>query len=176
MSATLAQHPLMIAAMLIAAATGAMFFASLPTSSTALSPELAAATARDPAIEQLRAEVDDIEKFMNKPRPSATTTPDYEAVRKDMAFLKARFNAVDARQRSLERVIMASPMRALELPMMRRDIEEIRAAREREQATTKESIDRLYTLLEASIGGILVAVLLMAMDKFLGGRRKVTSD
>jgi len=71
---------------------------------------------------------------------------------------------------------MASPMRALELPMMRRDIEEIRAAREREQATTKESIDRLYTLLEASIGGILVAVLLMAMDKFLGGRRKVTSD
>lgn len=40
MSARLAQHPLMIAAMLIAAATGAMGFAAIPTSGPTLTYEL----------------------------------------------------------------------------------------------------------------------------------------
>lgn len=50
MSAKLAQHPLMIAAMIIAAATGAMGFAAIPTSEPTLAYEMTAQITADDQV------------------------------------------------------------------------------------------------------------------------------
>lgn len=50
MSAKLAQHPLMIAAMLIAAATGAMGFAALPTSEPTLAYQMTSQIVADDSV------------------------------------------------------------------------------------------------------------------------------
>ncbi|WP_082594868.1 cell wall hydrolase [Sphingomonas sp. Root710] len=50
MSAKLAQHPLMIAAMIIAAATGAMGFAAIPTSEPTLAYEMTAQITADDRV------------------------------------------------------------------------------------------------------------------------------
>ncbi|MFZ5707407.1 MAG: cell wall hydrolase [Pseudomonadota bacterium] len=50
MSAKLAQHPLMIAAMIIAAATGAMGFAAIPASQPTLAYEFSPLTANDDIV------------------------------------------------------------------------------------------------------------------------------
>ena len=73
MSAKLAQHPLMIAAMLIAAATGAMGFAAIPTSEPRLAYELTSQITADDKV------VDDgIDRVLFKETVATNTKLDKE--------------------------------------------------------------------------------------------------
>jgi len=170
LNAQLAQHPLMIAAMLFAAATGAMGFAALGPETYEIPEAPVVRQDVGPELAQLRADMAQFERNMSRRQP--VDSPDTAAFRKELDLLKDRFASIEARQRSIERVIMASPAKSLELPMIRKDIVELRSARDREATYFAQSIDRIYDFNKWFLGGMVISVLLMALDRFFGGRSR----
>ncbi|WP_152664086.1 hypothetical protein [Sphingomonas sp. SRS2] len=167
----LMQHPLMIAGMLFAAATGAMGFASLAPDTYEVPAAPAVREDVGPELAQLRADMVQLERSLA--RAPAAPSPDNAAVRKDVALLRERLGSIEARQRAIERVIIASPAKSLELPMMRKDIADLRASREREATYFSQSIDRIYDFNKWFLGGIVISLMLMALDRFFGGRGRL---
>lgn len=78
----------------------------------------------------------------------------------DLGQVEERLKALEATQRQISQVIMATPEKALELPMVRRDLLELKAASSEADAGLRREVDRLYTLflgLLAAIGAAIAA-------------------
>lgn len=178
-SAKLGQHPLMVAAMLIAAATGMLSIASIPPASLGYNEriEVTAGLPVDLVMmekqnDALVARVERIEAAVS--RPSPTANPDIASVRSEIASLRAELRQARVRQQRIERVILSDPAKSIEVPMLRRDLDDAKAAQAKDVAYLTQAIDRSYNLSVGFLVAIVVALLMMALDGFFGSRRART--
>ena len=91
---------------------------------------------------------------------STSTSPDLTALAK-------RLSDIEASQAKLNTLILASPDKALELPLMRRDFDDARARQADEVAALKRDIDRVYDLNKWLLGGIAVSIMTLGFANFL---------
>jgi hypothetical protein len=168
---SVAQHPLMLASILIALATVAMGLATLPTSTVQRAPDYTQ-DLNDLAKQNdyLSAQINRIEKATAR---VAASTPDRDlsVIRQQLESLKIQINQTTEKQRRIENVILENPQRSLELPMIRRDIEEIRTSQKQDVVYLNQGIDRIYDFNKWLLGGMAVSVLLLGLDRFIGFRR-----
>ena len=93
-----------------------------------------------------------------------------QPVPEPISQLQRRLDQIEQRQERLERIIVEDPNKALELPLLRRDIEAVKENEEVSSEATRRSVEQVYDLSKWLIGAIALAVLSLAVNTFL--RRK----
>ncbi len=74
---------------------------------------------------------------------------------------------VSARLQRLEQAILATPAKALEIPLIQRDIEALKQAQVTSVAALKDSVDRVYDQNKWLLGGVSVSILALGLSAFL---------
>ena len=71
---------------------------------------------------------------------------------------------------TIEQTIMDDPTKALQLPLLRRDLEAVKETTLQANATTKQSVDQIYDLNKWLLGSMAVGVILLALSHFFRKR------
>lgn len=74
---------------------------------------------------------------------------------------------VSMRLQRLEQAILVSPAKALEIPLIQRDIEAIKQAQITSAAALKDSVDRVYDQNKWLLGGVSVSIFALCLSAFL---------
>ena len=115
------------------------------------------------AIKDIRRQLDELKT--GGPSP-AGATPELKA-------LEGRLARVEAAQAQLSSVILTTPEKAVAIPMMRRDIDELKVADLRNADALKYEIDRIYDFGKWIIGGFGAGILSLATSQFIRRREGV---
>ncbi len=118
-------------------------------------------------LEKIRAEMGRLKVAV--PVPSGTTT---SQLAQELQQATAIIKELDARLTSLEKAILANPAKALELPLIQRDIDGLRLSQQATGVYLKESVDRVYDLNKWLLGGLAVSIITLALSTFVRGRPK----
>jgi hypothetical protein len=95
---------------------------------------------------------------------SSSSTPSSSS---DVAALGKRLDAIEAEQKRLSTVITDSPEKAVSLPLMRRDIDDIKGSQTQVAEALRREIDRVFDINKWIIGGLAAGVLsLIVRDVF----------
>jgi predicted signal transduction protein with EAL and GGDEF domain len=81
-----------------------------------------------------------------------------------------------ARQEKLEKVILVNPTKALEVPLLQRDLENVKSSQQANLIAVKEGVDRLYDLNKWLLGAMSVSILTLAINNFLKEKEKEKQD
>jgi|GEM_PF-7088464 len=74
---------------------------------------------------------------------------------------------IEGRQDRLEQVIVTSPSKVLEIPLIKRDLENLKDAQKAEILTIKDGVDRVYDLNKWLLGAMAVSIIALAIANFL---------
>ena len=77
---------------------------------------------------------------------------------------------LQTRQEKLEAVILTNPAKALEIPLLQRDLESVKAQQQVSVLAMKESVDRIYDLNKWLLGAMAVSIVTLALSNFLKGK------
>jgi len=86
--------------------------------------------------------------------------------------LAARLQQIEQREQRLEGIIVRDPAKALEMPLLQRDLQNLREANQNELKAIRDSVDRVYTLSQWLIGGIALVVFTLAATNLLSRKGK----
>lgn len=84
----------------------------------------------------------------------------------DTKLLATRLTTLESRQRRIEDAIMRDPARALEIPMIRRDIEAMRETNTQAIANLNGDVEQVYDLTKWLLGALAVGVFSLAISNF----------
>jgi len=86
------------------------------------------------------------------------------------ANFERRIAEVEKKQATLDRIILDNPQKALELPLLKRDVDAVKQSNEQAVASIRQSVDQVYDLNKWLLGSMAVGVLCLALSHFF--RRK----
>jgi hypothetical protein len=156
---TVAIYVAVLASLGAVIALSAIWFADILISS----PKPASFTISDrEAMIELRKDVERVKAQQAAINPTDLPSP--------LSALDARLKQIEQKQQRIERVIMADPNKALELPLMRRDLEALEERQAVSNEATRRSVEQVYDLSKWLIGALAVGVLSLALNTLL--RRK----
>lgn len=118
-------------------------------------------------IDQLRQQVQAAIAQTQAQTPTGRVPP-------NLVALEKRIAAVEAQENRMSAVVLATPEKALTLPMMRRDIDDLKANSALAADQLRRDIDRVYDLNKWIIGGLGAGVLSLAVSQFI--RRKAEQE
>ena len=121
-------------------------------------------------VTAIRAELVELRQSLaavSKPTPSASSPAGTDAISLQIAQAQSAVQAVSARLEKLESAILASPAKALEIPLLQRDVENLRLTQANAIAAVKEGVDRLYDINKWLLGAMAVSVITLALSNFL---------
>jgi hypothetical protein len=109
-----------------------------------------------PLMKKLRAEQQELRRII-------------EAAPQDFALkaIAGRLATIETRQTSIEQAILGNPVRAIELPLLRNDILNLREAQQHNMSTLKSTVDQVYDLNKWLLGGLAVAMIVLALTTLL---------
>ncbi|HVN95357.1 MAG TPA: hypothetical protein VMT62_02920 [Syntrophorhabdaceae bacterium] len=84
--------------------------------------------------------------------------------------LQVSLKDIDSRLGKLEAAILSTPSKALEIPLLQRDIENIKVAQQSGVASLRDSVDRVYDLNKWLLGAMAVSIISLALATFLKGK------
>lgn len=84
-----------------------------------------------------------------------------------ISVLEERLSAVEQAQKRISETITASPEKALELPMMRRDLVELKAANIDGITSVRREIDRVYDMVKAVVFTLAASVITIVLGAAL---------
>jgi len=108
------------------------------------------------SIKPLEARLVSVEQMFKNPRPEA-------ALSLQVTQLEAGFENLQGRLDRFEKAVIADPARAIELPLLRRDLEHLRSIQDAGMVAMKESIDRTFTMLITFMGIIGASIVGLAI-------------
>ncbi|MEC3947583.1 hypothetical protein [Sphingobium sp. HWE2-09] len=85
--------------------------------------------------------------------------------------IQRRISEIEKRQAALDNIILDNPSKALELPLLKRDVETVRQSNEQSITAIRQSVDQIYDLNKWLLGSMAVGVICLALSHFF--RRKV---
>jgi hypothetical protein len=71
-----------------------------------------------------------------------------------------------SREEKLEQIIIANPSKALEIPLIQRDIQSIKSVQDASIAAAKEEIDRIYDMNKTILIGTGLSIISLAIATF----------
>ena len=98
---------------------------------------------------------------------SISKLPDRDKLSIQFRQLQKAVADIQDREDKLEKAILTNPSKALEIPLIQRDLENIKVTQQANILSSKESIDRIYDLAKWLLGGIAVSIFTQAVVNFL---------
>ena len=95
-----------------------------------------------------------------------------EALTRQLNLNAVALNALTERIQRIEQAILTSPAKALEIPLLQRDMESLKQNQAAQTAAQKEAIDRIYDQNKWLLGGVSISILALA----IGGLLKVKQE
>lgn len=99
-----------------------------------------------------------------------TDLPPNTQVSVELRKLQGAFEDVNSRLAKLEHVIVTTPAKALEMPLLQRDLENVKATQQAMISTVKEGVDRVYDLNKWLLGAMSVSIISLAMASLIKGK------
>ena len=124
------------------------------------------------ATNRLRQQVNALEQQLQAVNAALTDqSPSTEVkLAAQLASMQKILEDTRVRIEKLETVILDNPAKALELHLMRRDLENVQAVQAANMASVKDGADRLYDLLKWIVGATAISILSLALTTFLKGK------
>jgi hypothetical protein len=113
-------------------------------------------------LRQLQGEV----TALQKAQAAIAQLPTKDRATVQIAALAGRLEAIERRQSQVEQVILNNPEKALSMPLMRRDIENLRDNNTQSLSAIKQSVDQIYDLTKWLLGALAVGVFSLAIANF----------
>ena len=88
----------------------------------------------------------------------------------DVSSLATSLVELQARQERIEEVILKDPAKALEIPLLRNEIQAVRTSPQEQLATTRAEVDRIYDINKWLLGIIGVSVPMLGPITFVSTR------
>ena len=117
-------------------------------------------------VESLKSEL----KLLRADAAKAATLPDEAKFAQQLVQLASNGKSLDERMQRLEAAILSSPAKALEIPLLQRDVENLRAAQQTNLTAVKDGVDRLYDINKWLLGAMAISIITMALGNFLRPR------
>ncbi len=112
----------------------------------------------------------DLDRLKGAAQALPTGTPSQLALEVQQAT--SNIKALDSRLASLETAILANPAKALQIPLIQRDIDGLRLSQQAASTYLKESVDRIYDLNKWLLGGLAVSIITLALSTFFRSKTK----
>jgi hypothetical protein len=90
--------------------------------------------------------------------------------------LKEQIDQLARRQKLIEDAISRDPAKALELPLMRRDLDNLKESQIQSANSVKQSVDQVYDLNKWLFGGMALSVFAVAIGNLLRGRSRTEEE
>jgi phage-related tail protein len=98
---------------------------------------------------------------------SLSNIPKEDALNIEIQKLSSALTELASKEAKIESVILNSPSKALEIPLLRRDIDNIKAMQQSGIAALKDSIDRIYDISKWLLGAMAISILTLAIGNLL---------
>jgi hypothetical protein len=114
-------------------------------------------------METLRAQIKavqvDTQKLIQLP-PDAKLSVQLAQMDKSVSDIGERLS-------KLESAILTTPAKALEIPLLQRDVENLRVSHQNSLLAVKEGVDRLYDINKWLLGALAISIITLALSNFL---------
>jgi len=114
-------------------------------------------------IEALRSQV----KTLKLDTQKLTQLPPENKMAIQFAHTQESVTGLGSRLEKIEAAILASPAKALEIPLLQRDIENLRITQQSSLIAVKEGVDRLYDINKWLLGAMAISIITLALSNFL---------
>jgi hypothetical protein len=138
---------------------GYIAFRNAPESSSDALTEIARAAAREQRALRARIEVNTREvQRLRSELNSLNKPPSQGAMAAQVGNLTSRMDQMDEDLSALENAILRDPAKALEIPLLERDLENNQLANQAALAAVRQDIDRQYDLMKWILGTFAVGI------------------
>jgi hypothetical protein len=118
-------------------------------------------------LSTLRTEIEQIRNSLSQ----FQSLPNTGKLQVQLNVLKAAVADLKSRQQIIEQGLLNTPEKALQLPILHRELEAQKALHQANASALKESIDRIYDINKWLLGGMAVSVLTLALGNLMRGKR-----
>lgn len=115
-------------------------------------------------IDQLAAQLESLAKMP----PEANANIKLQAMDTTLTDLKTR-------QSKIEEVILSNPAKAIELPLLRKDLDSLKDAQQQGVTAIKQGVDQVYDLNKWLLGAMAVSIVTLAISNLIKSREKENS-
>jgi hypothetical protein len=98
---------------------------------------------------------------------SLANIPKEDALYIELQKLGNSVGDLNSREAKIETVILENPAKALEMPLLRRDLDNAKEAQQAALVSLKESVDRIYDLSKWLLGAMAVSIVTLAVVNLL---------
>jgi len=103
---------------------------------------------------------------------SMANIPKDNALSLELQKVTTSVNDLNTRESKIEAVILENPAKALETPLLRRDLDNVRESQKEALVSLKDSVDRIYDLNKWLLGAMAVSIVTLAAGNFLKSETK----
>lgn len=147
----------------------ALIFANY--SGTKFEPANTNSTDIDKIFTQIQQTQGELEKI-NSQVKVLSQAPDETKFAAQVSGLNNSVNSLQERFTKIEALLVQDPTKALEVPLMRKDMETLKESNQTAFANLRQDIDRTFNLLLVSILALAVAILAPALSNLIGRKEK----
>ncbi|MDX6496972.1 MAG: hypothetical protein QOG23_232 [Blastocatellia bacterium] len=99
-------------------------------------------------------------------------TPDKSGLAIQLKRIETAVTDLQARHAKLEQVIIDNPAKAVEVPLLRKDLDNLKDAQQQNAASLKQSVDQVYDVNKWLLGVMAVSIVTLAVSNLLRGKEK----
>ena len=114
-------------------------------------------------IDRLSVQINELQKHF----ASLSSIPAENTLSIEIQKLNTAQDALSTREEKLEFAIMRNPAQALEVPLLRRDLDNLKDAQQAAYSTLKDSVDRIYDLNKWLLGAMAISIVTLAVGNLL---------
>jgi hypothetical protein len=103
---------------------------------------------------------------LQKEQAAITRLPSKDKAAAKIATLETRMDDISGRLKALEQAIQTTPEKALTMPLMRRDIDNLKESNAQGIGAIKASVDQIYDLTKWLLGALAVGVLSLVISNY----------
>jgi hypothetical protein len=121
-------------------------------------------------IDSMKAEVASLRMALSAVQSAASAASGAQvagSIATELGQVQASVQGLASRLEKLENAILANPAKALEIPLILRDIEGLRASQATAINAMKDGVDRLYDINKWLLGAMAVSIVTLAISNFL---------
>jgi hypothetical protein len=123
-------------------------------------------------FEQIAGQVKAIDERIK----SLSSLPKEDALNMEIQGIKTSTAELTAKQAKIESVILENPLKALEMPLLRRDLEGVKQLQASAYDAVKKDVDRAYDINKWLLGTMAVSIVTLALSNLLKPRDVAKKD
>lgn len=109
---------------------------------------------------------------VNGQMQALANVPEDAKVAVQLKGIDTSLNDLKARHGRLEDVILNNPAKAIEVPLLRRDLDNLKDSQQQNLLALKQGVDQVYDLNKWLLGAMAVSIVTLAISNILKGREK----